>query len=53
MLQGERLLECGANERVQAIGVAVVSLAIMLGISGDYFEAAAGHRGALIGLQEV
>ena len=24
MLQGEYLLECGANERVQAIGVAVV-----------------------------
>ncbi len=53
MLPGEHLLECGANERVQTIWVAVVSLVIMLGISGDYFRAAAGQKGALIGLQEV
>jgi hypothetical protein len=45
VLQGAHLLECGANERVQAIRVAVVSLVIMLGISGDYFRAAAGKGG--------
>jgi hypothetical protein len=32
---------------VQTIWVAVVSLVIMLGISGDYFRAAAGQKGAL------